>query len=97
MKEFRKLTFEQVPDALSQLIDEVASLKIILSKNNECLPKEEEEYLTPSEMAQSLKISMVTLWHWDNKAITRPLRVGNLKRYRRSDLEKIMVEFKNRR
>lgn len=49
-----------------------------------------EEYLTPQEYADTLKISLVTLWTWDNKGITRPLRIGNKKRYRRSDLEKIM-------
>jgi hypothetical protein len=54
-------------------------------------PKAEEEYLTPQEFADALKISLVTLWHWDGKGITQPLRIGNKKRYRRSDLEKILT------
>ena len=49
-----------------------------------------EEYLTSSEYAEELKISLVTLWNWDKKGITRPLRIGKVKRYRRSDLEKIL-------
>jgi hypothetical protein len=53
-------------------------------------PKENEEYLTPSQFAEALQISLVTLWSWDKKQITRPLKIGNAKRYRRSDLEKIM-------
>ena|SRR5450759_2787389 len=53
-------------------------------------PKENEEYLTPAEFAEVLKISLVTLWSWDRKNITRPLHIGNKKLYRRSDLEKIM-------
>ena len=88
-----KITFEQLPEALSHLIEEVGDLKRMLANRPEQSTQKEEEYLTPSEMAQFLKISMVTLWHWDKKHITRPLRVGNLKRYRRSDLELIMVEF----
>jgi hypothetical protein len=53
-------------------------------------PKDPEEYLTPAEYAKTLKISLVTLWSWDKKGITRPLRLGNKKLYRRSDLEKIL-------
>ena len=53
-------------------------------------PKENEEYLTPAEFSKVLKISLVTLWSWDRKNITRPLRIGNKKLYRRSDLEKIL-------
>jgi hypothetical protein len=55
-------------------------------------PKENEEYLTPAEFAQVLKISLVTLWSWDRKNITKPLRIGNKKLYRRSDLEKILCD-----
>lgn len=52
--------------------------------------KDPEEYLTPAEYAKALKISLVTLWSWDKKHLTRPLRIGNKKLYRRSDLEKIL-------
>ncbi len=52
--------------------------------------KEKEEYLTSQQYADALQISLVTLWSWDKKGITRPLRIGNAKRYRRSDLEKIL-------
>lgn len=52
--------------------------------------KDSEEYLTPQQYAEALQVSLVTLWSWDKKGITRPLRIGNAKRYRRSDLEKIL-------
>lgn len=51
-----------------------------------------EEYLTAEEMAKTLKISLVTLWSWDKKGLTKPLRIGNQKRYRRSDLEIILED-----
>lgn len=53
-------------------------------------PPDTEEYLTPAKYAEILNISLVTLWNWDKKGITRPLRIGNKKLYRRSDLEKIL-------
>jgi hypothetical protein len=49
-----------------------------------------EEYLTPEQFSKTLQISLVTLWSWDKKGITMPLRIGNKKLYRRSDLEKIL-------
>jgi DNA-binding transcriptional regulator YiaG len=51
---------------------------------------EAEEYLTPQQFADVIGITLVTLWNWDKRGITKPLHVGNKKRYRRSDLEKIM-------
>lgn len=53
-------------------------------------PKDPEEYLTPRQFADAVQVSLVTLWSWDKKGITRPLRIGNAKRYRRSDLEKVL-------
>jgi hypothetical protein len=52
--------------------------------------KEKEEYMTSQQFADTLQVSLVTLWNWDRKGITKPLHIGNKKRYRRSDLEKIM-------
>lgn len=50
-----------------------------------------EQYLTPEETAKILKVSLVTLWHWDKKEITRPVKIGNQKRYRRSDIDNLMT------
>jgi hypothetical protein len=52
--------------------------------------KDPEEYLTPQQFSDALQISLVTLWSYDKRGVTRPLRIGNAKRYRRSDLEKIL-------
>jgi len=51
-----------------------------------------ETYLTPQELADKFQVSLVTLWNWDRKGITKPVRVGNSKRYRLSDIEKILQE-----
>jgi hypothetical protein len=59
-------------------------------KNN--APSAPEEYLNPKQFAEALQISEVTLWNWDKKRITNPLRIGSQKRYRRSDLERILTQ-----
>lgn len=62
-----------------------------LAINNQQKAKatEEEMYYTPKEVAAKLKICMATLWHWDRKGITKPLRIGNAKRYRMRDINTI--------
>jgi hypothetical protein len=42
-----------------------------------------EEYLTPQRLADIMHVSLVTIWSWDNKGILTPLRIGNVKRYRK--------------
>ena len=73
----------------SDLLD-FAELCITRAKQEKPEPSDKEEYLTPAQFAEALQVSLVTLWSWDKKGITRPLRIGNAKRYRRSDLEKIL-------
>lgn len=63
--------------------------KSAITASEKNTPKD-EEYLTPAQFSEALQVSLVTLWSWDKKGITRPLRIGNAKRYRRSDLEKIL-------
>lgn len=71
-------------------LKEFAELCVDKGRQEKVKPIDPEEYLTPQQFADALQVSLVILWSWDKKGITRPLRIGNAKRYRRSDLEKIM-------
>lgn len=73
-------------------LKDIVKLCIEEGKHEKPEPINREEYLTPAQLAEALQVSLVTLWSWDKKGITRPLRIGNAKRYRRSDLEKILME-----
>ena len=46
-----------------------------------------QEYLTRQETAVILKVSLVTLSDWNKKKILNPYRLGNLIRYKRSEIE----------
>ena len=48
--------------------------------------KVQERFFTTDQVCEILSISRVTLWSWDKKGITRPIKIGNLKRYRLSDI-----------
>ncbi len=51
-----------------------------------------ETYLTSDEVCNIYSISKVTLWNYDKKGITNPLRIGNKKRYRKSEIEAAFQE-----
>jgi hypothetical protein len=71
-------------------LKEFAELCVNKGRQENPEPTSPEVYLTPAQFSEALQVSLVTLWSWDKKGITKPLRIGNAKRYRRSDLEKIL-------
>ncbi|MHA1213000.1 MAG: helix-turn-helix transcriptional regulator [Candidatus Heimdallarchaeota archaeon] len=71
--------------------------KLIATKSFEAIQsqasqKSDSQYITGEKVCEILDISRVTLWQWDKKGITKPIRMGNLKRYRRSDIDAIGQE-----
>lgn len=54
-------------------------------------PIKPPEYLTRQEVADILKVSLVTLSDWNKKKILNPYRLGNLIRYKRSEIEQALI------
>ncbi len=46
-----------------------------------------DELLTRQQVCELLGVTLTTLWHWDNKNVLNPMRIGSKVRYRRSDVE----------
>jgi len=46
-----------------------------------------DELLTRQQVADLLKVTLTTLWHWNNNGILPTIKIGNKVRYRRSDVE----------
>ncbi len=59
-------------------------------------PKKQSELLTRKEVAVILKVSLVTLSDWNKKGILKPYRLGNLIRYKRSELEESLIAINRR-
>lgn len=55
--------------------------------------KKEDEYLTRKEVSKILKVSLVTISDWSKKKILKPKRIGNLIRFKRSDIDKALIEI----
>lgn len=52
--------------------------------------KASERLITPEQAADSLKVSKVTLWRWEKSGYLIPVSIGGKKRYRNSDIAKII-------
>jgi excisionase family DNA binding protein len=78
------------PDELKEsiLTDVRAELKS-LSQNFQ--PITPPEYLTRQEVATILKVSLVTLSDWNKKGILKPYRLGNLIRYKRTEIDQALI------
>jgi len=81
---FTVLTDEQ----FRGLLEKIATLEQTVQEVARPAPR--EEYLTTDEVAGLLKVSKVTLWHWRKKGVIKPRHVGNIKRYLKSEVEKLL-------
>ncbi len=70
---------------LKDVIIELQTIKTDLQ------PKKQPEYLTRKEVAKLLKVSLVTLTDWNKKGILKPYRLGNLIRYKLSEIEESLI------
>lgn len=77
-------------DTIEKRLDKIEAGIMELAKAPKPEPTTREKYLTIEQVAELLSVSRVTLWHWDKKGILESVRVGNLRRYRLSDIELIM-------
>jgi excisionase family DNA binding protein len=82
------ITPEELKEKILQ--DFRAELKQLTQNIN---PKIQEEYLTKKEVSQILKVSLVTIHDWNKKKILNPFRLGNLIRYKRTDIDKALIRI----
>jgi len=75
-------------EKLEKRLEAIDAKVSLLTKFREQEPKPpEEKYLTIDETCQLLSVSRPTLWSWNKKGILESIRIGNLRRYRMSDIE----------
>ena len=76
------------------IISDIRAEFVKLSQNFK--PIEPPKYLTRKEVAKILKISLVTLSDWNRKGILKPYRLGNLIRYKQSELDQALISINKR-
>jgi len=90
MTEIHGISPEELKESI--LTDVKKELVNLVEKLN-LFKKPQEEFLTRKEAAKMLKISLVTITDWNKKGILNPYRLGNLIRYKKSELEEAMVQI----
>ncbi|SEF82719.1 helix-turn-helix domain-containing protein [Flavobacterium urumqiense] len=56
---------------------------------------DEDKLLTRQETSKMLSVSLVTLGVWEKKNIIQSYRIGNLVRYKKSDVLKALIKRNN--
>lgn len=52
--------------------------------------KEEEKFLTPTQVAKMLDTTRSTLWRWDKNNYLKPVYIGGKPRYKESDIKSLL-------
>jgi len=79
---------------VEELADEVAN-KVMLKIENylkELSKKKNDEILTRQEVADYLKISLVTIHSWNKYGILNPIRMGNRILYKKQDILDVLEQ-----
>ncbi len=80
------------PEELKQSI--ISEIRLELKEmSKKFQPVRPPEYVTRKEAAKILKVSLVTISDWNKKGILNPYRLGNLIRYKRSELDKALINI----
>ncbi len=90
MTEIHGISPEELKESI--LTDVKKELVNLVEKLN-LFNKPQEEFLTRKEAAKMLKISLVTITDWNKKRILNPYRLGNLIRYKKSELEEALIQI----
>ena len=77
-------------DVLEKRLDRIEAGIMELAKKPEKEISLPEKYLTVEQTCELLSVTRTTLWSWDRKGILESCRIGNQKRYKLSDIQKIM-------
>ena len=73
----------------SQLL-EVVDYAISKTKVEFEQKQQPEQYLTRKQTAEILDVDLSSLWRWNKENYLCPIEVGGKRRYKKSDIDKIM-------
>lgn len=83
----------ELPEKYQTDINLIKSELAELKKNYQ--PKEPNTYLTRQQTADLLHVDLSTLWNWKRSGKLLPVGLGKRVLYRRSDIDKAIVQLKN--
>lgn len=81
------LTFDQLPQAVTTLLNEVSELKKMLTEKADPLPAEPQpEFITIKEACEILQVSAVTLWRYEKQGKVKVYGIGGRRLLKRDEV-----------
>lgn len=90
----RTEVYHTTRDELLKSFADVFEEKLNAFKDN-FEPKEPTEWVTRKEVSEILSISLVSVDIWTKKNILTAYRIGNKKRFKRSEVESALTKIEN--
>jgi hypothetical protein len=88
------LSFEMLPQAVADLMEQVSELKILLTeKQTEPQKGLLSEFIPKSDVRGKLASSS-TLWHWEKAGKLQSYGIGGKRYYKREDVENLFQPIK---
>ena len=79
------VTAEELADFADNLVDKARrSLEKEIAENNS------DVFYSKEQVCRILSINPSTLWNWDKRDYLKPIKVGGMNRYRKSDIDRIL-------
>jgi len=76
-----------------QLI-EVINYAVNKTKSEFETKREPEQYISRKQTAQMLDVDLSSLWRWNKQAYLQPVSIGGKRRYKLSDINRILAKGK---
>lgn len=70
---------------MEEILQRLARIEKLLTE-----VRQPAELLSIDEVAKLLNVTRPTLWAWHSKGILKKRRIGNVIRYRKTDIDKIL-------
>jgi len=82
-----KLTFDQLPEAVSLLLNEVSELKTLLATiSDQQTTPNDPEFITIKEACEILNVSTVTLWRYEKQGKVNVYGIGGRRLLKRDEV-----------
>lgn len=76
---------------IKKISDQVTENVLQLLETNKPA-SEQDEFLTPKETAEMLRISLVTLWRWEKQGKVKCYGIGGRRLYKKSEVVESLIE-----
>lgn len=84
-----KVTISVTAGELADFADNLVD-KTRRSIEKEIAEQNSEIFYTKDQVCRILSINPSTLWNWDKRDYLKPIKVGGMNRYKKSDIDRIL-------